>query len=119
MSEPTRSWKNVLGDQPVSEARARVFEQLMEAQERIAQAQYASGVSHEAVSAALDAADERLSDEERREDLYISAPRDLKTILTEIAQLFQRKNPSYNIKLIIGGPQEQARRIRLLLVMRL
>lgn len=57
----------------MNEARVRIYEQLMEAQELIAQAQYRSGVSDETVAAALDAADERLSDEERREDLYVSA----------------------------------------------
>lgn len=73
MPEPTRSWKDVLGDQPVNEPRVRIYERLMEAQERIAQVQYARGFDHELVRAALDTADERLSDDERREDLYVSA----------------------------------------------
>lgn len=72
MSEPTRSWKDVISEKPVNETRARVYEQLMEAQQRIAQARYRHGVSNEAVLAALDEADERLSDDERREDLYLS-----------------------------------------------
>jgi hypothetical protein len=53
--------------------RAAIYQRLMEAQERIARAQYTQGVSHEAVLAALDTADERLSEDERREDLYLSA----------------------------------------------
>ncbi len=73
MSEPTRSWKDVLPKEPVNEVRADLYERLMEAQERIAVAQYNRGVSHEAVLAALDTADERLSEDERREDLYLSA----------------------------------------------
>jgi hypothetical protein len=73
LSEPTRSWKDVLSEEPVNEMRASIYERLMEAQERIAHAQYQRGVSHEAVLAALDAADERLSEGERREDLYLSA----------------------------------------------
>jgi hypothetical protein len=50
-----------------------IYERLMEAQERIAHARYKRGVSNEAVLAALDTADERLSEDERREDLYLSA----------------------------------------------
>lgn len=57
----------------MNEMRARLYERLMEAQERIAHAQYGRGVSHEAVQAALDTADERLSEDERREDLYLAA----------------------------------------------
>jgi hypothetical protein len=53
--------------------RAAIYERLMEAQERIAHALYKRGVSHEVVSEALDAVDERLPDPERREDLYLSA----------------------------------------------
>jgi hypothetical protein len=45
----------------------------MEAQELIAHALYQRGVSHDTGLAALDAVDERLSDDERREDLYLSA----------------------------------------------
>ena len=53
--------------------RAQIYERLMEAEERIAQTLYQRGVSHDVVLAALDAVDERLSAEERREDLYVSA----------------------------------------------
>ncbi len=73
MSEPTRSWKDVLADQPVNESRAEVYKRLMEAQERIAQTLYRRGVSNEVVQEALDSADESLTDAERREDLYLSA----------------------------------------------
>jgi hypothetical protein len=57
----------------VNEARARLYERLMEAQERIAHACYGRGITDEEVQAALDASDERLSEDERREDLYLSA----------------------------------------------
>ena len=73
MSGPTRRWKQILGEEPVNEARARVYERLMEAQARIAQALYDRGVSHEIVADALDTADERLTDAERQEDLYLAA----------------------------------------------
>ena len=73
MSEPTRSREDVLSEEPVNEMRAEIYERLMEAQERIAHALYQRGVSHEDVLAALDAVDERLSADERREDLYLSA----------------------------------------------
>jgi hypothetical protein len=75
VSQPTRSWKDVLSDEPVNRMRAEIYERLMEAQERIAHALYARGVKHKVVRAALDTADERLSDTERREDLYLSALR--------------------------------------------
>jgi hypothetical protein len=45
----------------------------MEAQERIAHACYGRGIPDQEVQAALDASDERLSEDERREDLYLSA----------------------------------------------
>lgn len=73
MSEPTRSGKELAGAQPVNESRARLYERLMEAQERIAEACYGRGITDEEVQAALDASDERLSEDERREDLYLSA----------------------------------------------
>jgi hypothetical protein len=73
MSEPTRRWKDVLSDQPVNEMRAEIYERLMEAEERIAHARYRHGVDRALVEAALDAIDERMSDDERREDLYLSA----------------------------------------------
>jgi len=57
----------------VNETRAEIYERLMEAQERIAHTLYKRGVSHDEVLAALDAVDERLSDDQRREDLYLSA----------------------------------------------
>lgn len=73
MSGPTRSTTNVPTDQPVNEMRAKLYERLMEAEEKIAHARYRRGVSHEVVSEALDRIDERMSDDERREDLYVSA----------------------------------------------
>jgi hypothetical protein len=53
--------------------RARLYERLMEAEERIAHTLYQRGVSHDVVMAALDAIDERMTEDERREDLYLSA----------------------------------------------
>lgn len=73
MSEPTRSWKKVLSEEPVNPMRAELYARLMEAQERIAQTLYARGVSHTEVLAALDAVDERLPANQRREDLYLAA----------------------------------------------
>lgn len=72
MSRPTRSWKDVLADQPVNKKRAEIYEHLMEAQEQIAHALLRRGVRDELVQAALDAADQRLTAAERREDLYFS-----------------------------------------------
>ena len=73
MPDPTRSWKDVLADEPVNRMRAELYERLMEAQERIAHARYKHGVEDAVVQAALDTADERLSEDERRDDLYLSA----------------------------------------------
>ncbi len=73
MSEPTRSWDDVRSDGTVNEMRAKIYERLMEAEERIARTLYKRGFSHDVVLAALDAVDERLSEDERREDLYLSA----------------------------------------------
>jgi len=73
LSEPTRRWQDVLSKEPVNEIRAGIYERLMEAQEQIARAHYKRGVGHGTVMAALDTADERLSEDERREDLYLSA----------------------------------------------
>jgi hypothetical protein len=73
VSKPTRSWKDVLSDEPVNATRAALYERLMEAQDRIAQALHRRGIDPEAVQAALDTADEMLTEAERREDLYVSA----------------------------------------------
>lgn len=75
MSKPTRSWKDVLADQPVNEMRSQIYSRLLEAEERIAHARYRRGVSNEVVQGALDAIDERMSPDERSEDLYLSALR--------------------------------------------
>jgi hypothetical protein len=53
--------------------RVKLYERLMEAQEKIAQARYARGVTDELVLGALDAAEAGISDAERREDLYVSS----------------------------------------------
>jgi hypothetical protein len=53
--------------------RAEIYERLMEAQERIAHTLYKRGVSHDEVLAALDAVDERMTEDQRREDLYLSS----------------------------------------------
>jgi hypothetical protein len=73
MAGPTRRWKDVRSDQPVNEMRASTYRDLLEAEEEIAHARYRAGVDHDTVLAALDAIDERMSDDERREDLYLSA----------------------------------------------
>ncbi len=57
----------------MNEKRAEIYARLMEAQERIAHRLYERGVSHDLVLTALDAVDERLSEDERRDDLYVSA----------------------------------------------
>lgn len=73
MSEPTGSPKDVQTNQSVNASRVEIYKRLMESQERIAHALYRRGVSNEIVQTALDIADERLTDSERREDLYLSA----------------------------------------------
>jgi hypothetical protein len=73
VSEPTRRWEDVVAENPVNEARARIYERLLEAQELIAHGRYARGVPDPVVRAALDAVDERITPEERREDLYLAA----------------------------------------------
>lgn len=73
MSESTRGRKDVLSEEPVNEMRAEIYERLLEAQERVAHTLYRRGVSHEDILAALDAVDERLSEDQRRDDLYLSA----------------------------------------------
>jgi hypothetical protein len=57
----------------MNEARAQIYARLMDAQEQIAQRLYRRGVSNEVVQEALDAVDERISESERREDLYLAA----------------------------------------------
>jgi hypothetical protein len=57
----------------VNETRIGLYERLMKAQEQIARARYGRGIRHEAVLAAMDAAEARPSEAERREDLYISS----------------------------------------------
>jgi hypothetical protein len=57
----------------VNQARAAVYERLMDAQERIAQARHKRGVDHAVIRAALDQADEELSEDDRREDLYLAS----------------------------------------------
>jgi hypothetical protein len=57
----------------VKDLRTELYQRLMEAEDTIAHVLYEKGVTHEVVSAALDAVDERMTDDERREDLYLSA----------------------------------------------
>ena len=73
MSESASGRKDVRSDEPVNDKRAELYERLFEAQELIAHARYRRGVNHEVVAAALDAVDELISDEDRREDLYLAA----------------------------------------------
>ena len=73
MSEPTGGRKDIARDATVNELRAKLYERLMEAEQLIARKLYQRGVSHDTVLAALDAIDEQMSEEQRREDLYLSA----------------------------------------------
>jgi hypothetical protein len=73
MSEPTGSSADADREKPLNEARVALYERLMEAQERIAHARYAQGVADDAVLAAMDTAETDLSEDERREDLYIAS----------------------------------------------
>ena len=73
MSESTGSEAEIPGEGPLNDARVELYSRLMEAQERIALARYARGATHETVLAALDAAETEPSDDERREDLYLSS----------------------------------------------
>ena len=73
MPEPTRSRKDVVAVEPVNEPRAEMYVRLMDAQERIAQARYERGVEHTVVLAALDGADEALS-ETNGAKIFISRP---------------------------------------------
>ncbi len=73
MSEPTTNWTSGVPEGAVNGARAELYAALMAAQERIANALYQRGVRHEVVLDALDSVDERLSEDERREDLVFSA----------------------------------------------
>lgn len=65
--------KTPLVDEPVNQARVALYARLMEAQERIAHNRYARGVSSREVAAALDAADERLTEDEQRQDLFLAS----------------------------------------------
>ena len=71
MSEPTGDRKTIAPE--VNELRAKLYERLMEAEELIAHKLYQRGVSDDTVLAALDAIDEQMSDDQRRDDLYLSA----------------------------------------------
>lgn len=73
MAGPTERGEDVSSDQPVNEMRVSIYKRLREAEERIAHARYRAGVDDAVVQAALDAIDERMSDAERREDLYLAA----------------------------------------------
>lgn len=73
MAGSTRRWKDVRSAQPVNEMRASIYRRVLEAEEQIAHARYRANVEHGTVAAALDAVDERMSEDERREDLYLSA----------------------------------------------
>jgi hypothetical protein len=61
------------GPRPVGESRAGLYARLMEAQEQIAQDRYRHGVADDRIQAALDAVDEQLTTDARREDLYLAA----------------------------------------------
>ena len=71
MPEPTHGGS--AASQPLTRSRADVYARLMEAQELIAQDRYRRGIADATIEAALDAVDERLGDDARREDLYLAA----------------------------------------------
>ena len=73
MAEPRSRPPRAGGEVPVSAMRAELYRRLMEAQERIAGALYLCGTSDAEVLAALDAVDEQITEDARREDLYLSA----------------------------------------------
>jgi hypothetical protein len=73
LSKPSSSETDANRDGPVNSMRAELYRRLLEAQEQIAHVLYQRGVSHDDVLAALDAVDEEISDDHRREDLYLSA----------------------------------------------
>lgn len=75
MAEPQGGRTREDSDEPVSEMRVAIYRRLLEAEEQIAHARYRRGVSNEVVQDALDAIDERMSPDERSEDLYLSALR--------------------------------------------
>ena len=72
MAEPTSRGPSA-ASQPMTRSRADVYARLMEAQELIAQDRYRRGVGDATIEAALDAVDERLAADARREDLYLAA----------------------------------------------
>jgi hypothetical protein len=73
LSEPRSSETGADRDEPVNMMRAELYRRVMDAQEQIAHVLHRRGVSHGAVRTALDAVDEEMSDDQRREDLYLSA----------------------------------------------
>jgi hypothetical protein len=73
LSEPTHRWQDVLAAEPVNATRAELYRRLMDAQERITRSAYARGISDERVQRALDTVGERLTDAQRRDDLYLAA----------------------------------------------
>lgn len=73
MPEPTDKREDGADEGSVNMARAQIYERLMESEDRIARALYKRGVDRRAVEEALDAIDLRLSEDERREDLYLAA----------------------------------------------
>jgi hypothetical protein len=80
--------------------RAEIYERLMEAEERVAHSLYKRGVSHDDVLAALDAIDERMSEDERREDLYLSA----------LAHYLEALGGRLEVRAVLGGEEILLRR---------
>lgn len=102
MSESASGRKDVRSDDPVNDKRAELYERLFEAQELIAHALYRRGVSHEVVAAALDAVDERVSDEDRREDLYLAA---LSHYVEALGGRLQVRAVFTDDAIVVPGPQ--------------
>ena len=73
MPDSASGGKDHVADEPVNEKRVELYAGIMAAEQQIAHALYRRGVDNETVQSALDAVDERMSEDERREDVYLSA----------------------------------------------
>lgn len=73
-TEPSNR-KERAGDESVSELWKRLYRQVLEAEDQIAQAAYSIGVPHARVEAALDTAEQRMTRDEEREDLVFASLR--------------------------------------------
>jgi hypothetical protein len=68
--EPLKPWDELRRAEPVNERWVSVYERLMEAQEKIASARFAAGVSEEAIDAAMEAGASGEGESESGGELY-------------------------------------------------